>query len=384
MIKGIAGFGYRDELVVPIIENTPFEYELTASLEAAVLKYPRAVGVLVRHHGVYVWGNSWEDAKRHAECMHYLFDLSVKMCHLSSRNSLASDGLQLAVTSDSPPRSATKKRRRAREDSAATASFPYRAVVMDIEGTTTPITFVKDVMFPYAASRVEGYLKESWGSDVTQGDLAALRRQYEDDLKSQAQVGLSLNYPSDTLPQWTSGPISREVDESLLGEVVRYVRWNISQDRKVKALKDLQGRVWREGFVTGAIVGQVYEDVPPFLEKMNELGVTLCIYSSGSRDAQKLLFGYCNHGDLRPYFSCYFDTAVGNKRSATSYKEIALTLNVDGPSEILFLTDIYEEAQAAKDAGMAAIISVRPGNAKLPDDVDKSFKLITSFDQILN
>lgn len=375
MIKGIVGHGYRDELVIPIIDNTPVEYELTASLDAAVLKYPRSVAVLVRHHGIYVWGNSWEEAKRHAECLHYLFELSLKICHLSRvPQSIHEPSTQSIDTM------MDKKRMRLSNDQNNVTHLisnpvPYKYVLLDIEGTTTPITFVKDIMFPYAAANVEQYLKASWGTIVTISDVTALHNQYLHDLKSG-------EFASQGMPCWNHFVIDGLVDEATVKETVLYVHWCIEGDRKIKSLKDLQGRIWRSGFESGAMKSEIYADVPVFLDRMMEQGVKVCVYSSGSREAQKLLFGYSVYGNLRPYFTCYFDTSVGNKRVTESYREITLSLNVDDASEILFVTDVFEEASAAASAGMHVVISVRPGTAPLPDSQPFPFKRVTSFDEI--
>lgn len=375
MIKGITGHGYLDELVIPIIDNTPHEHELTASLEDAVLKYPKAVGVLVRHHGVYVWGGSWEEAKRHGEVLHYLFEISLKLCHLSmameSPTALSAAAGMGRTLQDASVSSAPKRARTADSNTVSNASA-YKAILLDIEGTTTPITFVKDTMFPFAASHVESYLRRTWGSEVTSQDVEALRAQYLADKKEGiADLPHSKAFDSEVFDP-------RRTD--VLGEAVAYVHWSIAKDRKVRALKDLQGRIWHDGFVSGQLIAQVYEDVPRFLKSMQSAGIPVCIYSSGSRQAQKLLFGHSERGNLRPLLSAYFDTSVGNKRSAESYTEIFNTLNVDIPSDILFVTDIYEEAVAAAQAGLHAVISVRPGNAALPEG--NTFKTITSFDQL--
>ena len=375
MIKGISGYGYRDELVIPIIENTSKEYELTASLDQAVLKYPKSVAVLVRDHGVYVWGNSWEDAKRHGECLHYLFELSLKLCHLEKCMG-QTISTEVEVVQDGNPRKRHRPLDQAGNGQIVSADTShYKHVLLDIEGTTTPITFVKDVLFPYARDQVENYLRKHWYGDA-QSDLIALLHQHAADKNDGSLLSLSalskLSLKSERLL----------FTESLLIAFTTYVQWNIEKDRKIKALKDLQGKIWKDGYDSGALNAIVYDDVPLFLKRMKHLGKNVCIYSSGSRSAQKLLFKHSNHGDLREYLSCYFDTVVGHKRDASSYNEISLYLGVDKASEILFVTDIFEEAVAATEAGMSAMISIRPGNAPLLHDQINFCKCITSFDEI--
>ena len=126
------------------------------------------------------------------------------------------------------------------------------------------------------------------------------------------------------------------------------------------------------------IKSEVYDDVPGYFQRIVNAGAKISIYSSGSRDAQRLLFKYSNHGDLRSHISCYFDTKIGQKREEASYNEIVLSLGVDSPSQVLFITDIFEEAVAAQKAGISTVLSVRPGNAPLP--ANHGMHTVTSFD----
>lgn len=399
MIKGIAGHGYRDELVVPIIENTSWESELADSLEEAIRSYPKTSAVLVRNHGIYVWGDTWEQAKRHGECLHYLFNVAIQKFNL--KISPTDSHLLPVVTEDS---NGDRKRRRSlpedssccHHDTTAISQRPslgtgyaalggYKYLVFDIEGTTTPITFVKDVLFPYARSNIQSYLQQTWGDNGTQQDLWNLYQQAQDDI---------LNYsPKELLPSWlpqmielcssstTSSP-SFPSNDDLLQSFVQYFYWCMDLDRKISALKVIQGKIWRHGYESKQLQSIVYEDVPQLFQRMKSSGndVKLFIYSSGSMEAQKLLFQYSNCGDLRPYLSCYFDTTIGTKRQSKSYQHIYQSLGANDPSEILFVTDIIEEAYAAKEAGMDAILSNRPGNA--PFSANPPFPIITSFDML--
>jgi len=184
MIKGIDGYGYFDELCIPIIENTAWEHELADSLGEAIAKNPRACAVLVRRHGMYVWGNSWEQAKRHGECLHYLFEVAINMRRLGMdflsppltiHDTAATKAAAVASRkrgTEEPASSASPSKRR-----NASSSHTYKHVVFDIEGTTTPITFVKDVLFPYSASHVKAFLDATWTSQQTQADVASLTAQ---------------------------------------------------------------------------------------------------------------------------------------------------------------------------------------------------------------
>ncbi|KAJ9153575.1 hypothetical protein P3X46_027002 [Hevea brasiliensis] len=367
MIKGIKGHGYYDELVVPIIENTAYENELTDSLTKAIEAYPKTTAVLVRNHGIYVWGDSWINAKTQAECYHYLFDAAIKLHQLgldwstpnhgpiqNVKGILGSDGINTYVKAGM-------------KDSNNEIEPLPRCIVLDIEGTTTPISFVADVLFPYARDNVGRHLSATYETAETRDDIKLLRFQVEDDLAQ----GVNGAVP---IPPDDAGK------EEVIAALVTNVEAMIKADRKITALKQLQGHIWRTGFENNELEGVVFDDVPETLEKWHSLGVKVYIYSSGSRLAQRLVFGKTIYGDLRKYLSGFFDTAVGNKKETRSYVEISEYLGVDKPSEILFVTDVLQEAIAAKGAGLEAVISIRPGNAPLPEN--HGFKTINTFAEI--
>ncbi|KAL0399399.1 UNVERIFIED_CONTAM: putative bifunctional methylthioribulose-1-phosphate dehydratase/enolase-phosphatase E1 1 [Sesamum radiatum] len=365
MIKGIQGHGYYDELVVPIIENTAHERELTDSLAEAIKAYPKTTAVLVRNHGIYIWGDSWISAKTQAECYHYLFDAAIKLHQLGLDWSTPSHG-PIQIPNGVPGNHHYTK------DSAKTGTLSNgtepsrRCIVLDIEGTTTPISFVSDVLFPYARDSVGKHLELTYDTTETQDDIKMLRAQVQEDLEN-GVVG--------AVPIPSNGE-KREIIAALVANVEAMIK----ADRKITPLKQLQGHIWRTGFQRKELEGVVFDDVPAALEKWHALGVKVYIYSSGSRLAQRLLFGNSNHGDLRKYLSGFFDTTVGNKKETKSYIEITESLGVDNPSEILFVTDIYQEATAAKAAGLQVIISIRPGNGPLPEN--HGFRTINSFLEI--
>ncbi|CAM8896755.1 unnamed protein product [Rhodiola kirilowii] len=356
MIKGIQGHGYYDELVVPIIENSAHERDLTNALAEAIEAYPKTTAVLVRNHGIYIWGDSWISAKTQAECYHYLFEAAIQLHQLGLDWSTPSHGLiQKVAYSCSNAVTGTQIRK---------AQQTPRCIVLDIEGTTTPISFVSDTLFPYARENVGRHLLATYHTEETQGDIELMRSQIEDDLAQ----GITGAVPV---------PSVNSSKEEVIAALVTNVEAMIKADRKITALKQLQGHIWRTGFEKKELEGVVYEDVPKALEKWHAAGIKVYIYSSGSRLAQRLLFGNTAYGDLRKYISGYFDTKVGHKRESQSYVEIYESLGVDKPSEILFLTDVYQEAVAAKAAGLEAIISIRPGNAHLPEN--HGFQTIDSF-----
>lgn len=367
MIKGIQGHGYYDELVVPIIENSAHERDLTDALASAIEAYPKTTAVLVRNHGIYVWGDSWISAKTQAECYHYLFDAAIKLYQM---------GLDWSTPTHGPIKSihgvSKSGENRAVSAKAGTSELNpgepmKRCIVLDIEGTTTPISFVTDVLFPFARDNVGRHLSSTYDTAETQDDIKLLRAQVQEDL----QAGIAGAVPI---------PSHDEGKEEVVAALVANVDAMIKADRKITALKQLQGHIWRTGFQNNELEGVVFEDVPEALERWHASGIKVYIYSSGSRLAQRLIFGNTKYGDLRKYLCGYFDTAVGNKRETRSYAEISQSLGVDDPSQILFVTDVYQEATAAKGAGLEVIISVRPGNGPLPEN--HGFKTVNSFSEI--
>lgn len=242
-----------------------------------------------------------------------------------------------------------------------------RCIVLDIEGTTTPISFVTDVLFPYARDNVGRHLSLTYETRETQDDIKLLRAQVEEDLKLGVEGAVPV--PPDDVGK-----------EEVIAALVANVQAMIKADRKITALKQLQGHIWRTGFQNCELEGTVFEDVPEALERWHATGIKVYIYSSGSRLAQRLIFGKTKFGDLRKYLCGFFDTMVGNKRETRSYIEISESVGVDHPSEVLFITDVYQEATAAKAAGLEVVISIRPGNGPLPEN--HGFKTITSFAEI--
>jgi len=247
--------------------------------------------------------------------------------------------LKAAGISTPPPRRRLDDERRPR---AAPASLPglasVRSVVLDIEGTTSPISFVTDVLFPYARDNVRKHLDATYGSDETNDDIALLRAQVEQDLAE--GVAGAVPVPPDEAGK-----------DEVIAALVANVEAMIDADRKITSLKQLQGHIWRTGFEGQEIKGVVFDDVPPALQRWHANGIKTYIYSSGSREAQRLIFGNTTYGDLRKYLCGFFDTMVGTKKEPRSYYEIWQAIGVDRPSQILFLTDVYQEATAAKAAG---------------------------------
>ncbi|KAJ1920545.1 enolase-phosphatase E1 [Mycoemilia scoparia] len=244
----------------------------------------------------------------------------------------------------------------------------YSTVILDIEGTTTPISFVHDVMFPYVLNNIHKFLQTNWGQPDLEQCVADLIKQAETD-KSNSVDGVVGIDPS--------------AEKTVLqNQIINNVTWQMAQDRKIAALKNLQGLIWKDGFHNGSLKGIVYNDAFKAITTWKENGKSLYIYSSGSVAAQKLLFGHSNQGDMLENFSGHFDTTVGNKLEAESYVKISNDIGVD-PKDILFVSDNLKEIKAAESIGMQVVVSVREGNAPiLPKDEEKFF-LCSDFTKLL-
>ena len=222
----------------------------------------------------------------------------------------------------------------------------FHGILLDIEGTATPISFVYDVLFPYARKHAADYLNRA--------DLSDLKLEHNQDVREG-------NNP----PPWAAVPLA-------------YVHWLMDQDRKSTALKRIQGEIWREGYRNGSLRGEVFPDVPPALEKWHREGVDARIFSSGSVLAQRLLFSTTPAGDLTKFLKGYFDTTAGPKQDPRSYWLIANAFGIPS-SDIVFVSDIARELDAARLAGMQTLLCIRPGNH--PQELH-DHHTITSFEEI--
>jgi len=370
MIKGIKGHGFYDTLVVPIIENTARECQLTDRLRAAIEEYPSTYAVLVRRHGVYVWGDNWIQAKTHAECYHYLFQIATRMTSMKIDPAFPAlvpppEELEGHVE---PPAKRAKTAGDGVNGNGHAASPKAKVVLLDIEGTTTPISFVAETLFPLALSRFGSFLGDRWGDAKVRAAAQAL---YEA-CKAANQEGAFVEAP----PKDAGAAQVAAFAKALFPQVEEWTRENL----KVPAWKTVQGLIWDECYAEGTLKAPVYDDVPLAMAAWIKARQRVCIYSSGTRQAQRLLFQHSSRGDLRPYISAYFDLTSGSKRSRESYAEIALSLGVD-PQDVHFVTDVFEEAEAATAAGMTVTISVREGNKPLP--ADHGFSTSSSFTDIV-
>ncbi|MGD1072069.1 MAG: acireductone synthase [Bryobacteraceae bacterium] len=221
-----------------------------------------------------------------------------------------------------------------------------RAVLLDIEGTVCPIHFVSSQLFPWVLDHVDQWLRA---------------------------------HPADAAVLQIAEQIAEQrVDGELADHVRALIRREMSTGRKYAPLKELQGKMWHEGYVRGELRAPVFPDVKSAFHLWNAAGVRIAIYSSGSELAQRDFFRYSVEGDLARYIHSYFDTRYGAKREAASYQHIAAALQV-APEDVVFVSDVRAELDAARAAGMRTVLAVRPGN---PPQNAMSLRSIGSFDEI--
>jgi len=238
-----------------------------------------------------------------------------------------------------------------------------RVILLDIEGTTTSVDFVYKTLFPFASSKLEPFLQEHAQDPEIQSFVQGLRAQQEVDERN----GLKP-------PPWVDEP-----EDARLRSSVAYGQWLIARDSKCTPLKLLQGKIWQQGFANGELHGEVYPDVPPAFERWRRQKRIIGIYSSGSVLAQQLLFRSTASGDLTSHVSAFFDTRVGTKSEEQSYKKIASSLS-HAARDFLFISDVMKEIQAARSAGMQALLCDRDVGADSPRGQSD---VIHDFDSVL-
>ncbi len=219
-----------------------------------------------------------------------------------------------------------------------------KAILLDIEGTTTPIDFVHKTLFPYAKARIASFVEEHF--DELRIEIAELADE-------------RLNEPEYSAPLYVDSPNS----------IAGYLEYLITEDRKSTPLKSVQGIIWQKGYESGELQSTVFDDVPLAMKRWKDDGKTIASYSSGSVLAQELIFKYSDHGDLTKFIDRYFDTNIGHKRESESYSKIALALNLE-IGEILFVSDTLAELDSAREAGMRTTLSIRKGNAAITENAE--------------
>lgn len=237
-----------------------------------------------------------------------------------------------------------------------------RALLLDIEGTTTPVDFVYKTLFPYATRKLESFLRAHAQDPEIQSLIQNLEKQSERDEAA-----------GNHAPAWRGDSADAHLHSS-----IAYAHWLMARDSKCAPLKELQGKIWRDGYQTGELRGEVYPDVPRAFDRWRRQGKEICIYSSGSVLAQQLLFRTVTSGDLTSQIAAFFDTQVGAKSDSASYAKIAATVN-HAPAEFLFVSDAAKEIEAAQSAGMHAFLCDR--NGKIPES-QAANATIRSFDEI--
>jgi enolase-phosphatase E1 len=242
--------------------------------------------------------------------------------------------------------------------------MPVRTILLDIEGTTTPVDFVYQILFPYARARLKDFIERHLADEEVRAIVADLICEYAHDK--------SIDLPSLSL--------SDSPDEGRIETVVVYGQWLMDHDRKITPLKTLQGKIWEEGYRSGELKSEVFPDVAPNLRGWRAQGKTICIYSSGSVLAQKLLFAHTGQGDLTDSINDYFDTAVGHKTEPNSYLKIAGHLQQQH-TEILFISDVVAELDAARAAGLQTLLCIRSGNR--PQSNLSAHVEIHTFDEVM-
>jgi enolase-phosphatase E1 len=233
-----------------------------------------------------------------------------------------------------------------------------RLYLLDVEGTVAPISLVTEQLFPYARTHLPQYLKENLQDPDVQADLRLLAEE---------------NRAEESQDCPTYGV---EIRNELFARA--YLMWLMDHDRKSTALKSLQGKIWKAGFESGELKGTLFDDVPEAFRRWAATG-KVAIYSSGSVEAQRLLFGHTVFGDLRPLIAGYFDTRTGQKMESASYAAIAKAMEV-APGEAMFFSDVVKELDAARDAGMQTRLAVREGNVVVEDA--NGHLIVHSFDGI--
>ena len=231
-----------------------------------------------------------------------------------------------------------------------------RCILLDIEGTTCPVSFVASVLFPYARERLASYLETNQGDPEVQALLAATQDAFAADPNPEVQA---LRQAS-PIPGHSDGQGQLQLGQTN-SPLVAYLQWLIDHDIKFPALKELQGRIWASGYANGDLIAPLFDDVAPTLHHWHQDGYQLAVYSSGSVAAQRLLYRHSQNGNLESLFSHWFDTQIGSKQAPASYRAIAADLQLK-PAEILFVSDALAEIEAAHGVGMAVIFSDREGN----------------------
>ena len=236
-------------------------------------------------------------------------------------------------------------------------------LLLDIEGTTCPVSFVSDVLFPFAKQELSTYIKQNWDKIPHNKPIQAAKKEWLDDESSKSMQ--------------TKQQVAKGETEEMDG-LIQYLKHLISIDKKSTALKDLQGKIWEHGYNNGDLKSQLFPETAECLREWREQGITSSVYSSGSIQAQKLFYRHSSNGDLEDLFSHWFDTHTGPKKCTESYTIIAEKIH-SSPNKIWFVSDNGAECDAARSAGMRTLFSLREGN---PDRDPRDHTMIQSLREV--
>jgi enolase-phosphatase E1 len=253
--------------------------------------------------------------------------------------------------------------------STPAAPAPPRLYLLDVEGTVAPISLVYDQLFPYARAHLSAFLQQHAEDAAVLADLELLAEENRAETDPGCPHLPTLCHPEPA--ERVEGPAFREAS-------ISYLHWLMDRDRKSTALKSLQGRIWKAGFEAGELKGTLFPDVPPALARW-AAQARVAIYSSGSVEAQRLLFRHSTFGDLTHLLSAFFDTRTGPKTAPASYAAIAAAMGV-APGEVLFFSDVVRELDPARAAGCQTRLVMRQGNPPVEDA--HGHVLISSFESL--
>jgi 2,3-diketo-5-methylthio-1-phosphopentane phosphatase len=250
--------------------------------------------------------------------------------------------------------------------------------LLDVEGTVAPISLVSEQLFPYARAHFSRFLERNETNPDVTADLTLLAQE------NRAEADPDAPHTAPVISKKTNPVILNEAffsgveGPAFRGAAHAYFLWLMDHDRKSTALKSLQGKIWKAGFESGELKGTLFADVPEAMRRWSA-NAKVAIYSSGSVEAQRLLFHYSTFSDLTGLITAYFDTRTGPKQAAGSYAAIAAAMKVE-PGQVLFLSDAVRELDAASEAGLQTRLVVREGNAPVDDAhghaVVESFELL--------
>lgn len=342
MLKGLAGIdSHRRRVMLPVLANDQDLARLSATAGPLLGDAPH--GLLIGGHGLYAWGRDLSEAHRHLEILEWLLEQRWRR-------------LLLEALGQRHPKASG-----------------IQAVLLDIEGTTCPVPFVSKVLFPYARERLDGFLREGADEPALAPLIEAIDAAMAatDNGTTQGETFRPCDAGSSGHQTSSDGAINHL-------SRVRFLQELIDQDRKLPALKELQGLIWDRGYADGELRCPLFDDVAPALRAWRRAGLELAVYSSGSVKAQKLLYRHSNAGDLSGLFSHWFDTTTGAKGDAASYRAIAAAMGLE-PRAILFVSDARAELEAARTAGMETRFSQRQDN---PEQDPGPFEVITSLARI--